>query len=250
MLNKWYYSNLAVRTDKVHAQELVASIQRFPPSVLTRFPVAIETTEMPDTLAELCLLMNRDGFTEWTADRLSHSDLSLTWVAANWTKLKMLRHVANSDAGAVITTDNAYPIVPFELISQTISACPSDLKALYLHWVAEPDEGGFKREHYESLAGLTPCGITGVLANFHGVGWIVYFTPSGAQHFLDVWRQEPPTDGQYIPLACRYWWNHPLQLSGTYACNPHLALSIFDLGRIHKNEQIFSASNPLKIKDK
>ena len=59
---KWYYSNLKSRKDKVHAQELVAAIQQFPPNAMERFPVAIENEDIPATLDEICHLMSLDGF--------------------------------------------------------------------------------------------------------------------------------------------------------------------------------------------
>lgn len=247
-IEKWYYSNLNARPEKIHAQELVAAIQGFPPDVLERYPAAIENKDLPDSMDELCEMIQADGFVEWRADALKDVPYlqNRRNVASNWTKLRMLRHVIESNQGAVLTTDNAYPIVPFSVIDQTLSSCPADLKALYLHWVAEPYEVAFQQRHYDALAGLTPVGIDGVLGNFTGVGWIAYFTPDGASAFLETWRTMPNVDGQSVCAEARR--NQPL--TGFYACNPHLALSLFDMERIQGNSGVISEGNPLIIKDK
>lgn len=245
-LEKWYFSNLACRSDKVDAQELVAAIQGFPPGVLTRFPVAVENTDLPDSIESLCQLMQEDGFRQWDYSKIKDNGLPLKMMASNWTKLKMLQHLIDRDIGGVLTTDNAYPIVPFAKIEAAINGCPADMKALYLHWVAEPHEPEFQDDHYEVLAKMEPA-ADDILGNFSGVGWIIYFTPEGAADFLSMWRQHPDVDGQGVLLRAFHAGMNP---TGYYACNPHLALSIFDLPRIHKNVGVIRFENQLSKKDK
>lgn len=248
-LKKWYYSNLDSRLDKVYAQELVAAVQRFPAGVMERFPTALQNNEMPETREELCEMIQADGFPEWSYEMLKGALVEDVWIAADWTKLRMLRYVANSDSGAVITTDNAYPIAPYEVIDNTIGFLNHEgLRALYLHWTADPDEDSIEQWHIDALSNLAPTHIEGVLGNFAGVGWIAYWTPEGAQSFLDLWAECSTCDGQMV----LNYFQHKVgrQLNGYYVCNPHLALSVFDLQKIFKNQGVFSQSNPFIGKDK
>ena len=244
-LDKWYYSNLESRRDKVYAQELVAAIQKFPPNVMERFPVAIENDKLLGTLDEICHLMSLDGFSQWDCDAVKQSHVNRTILASNWTKLKMLRCVIESGQGAVLTSDNAYPVVPFEVIDETIASCPDDMNALYLHWVADPHEDGIVAKHYKTLSEMKPTGIKGVLGGFRHIGWIAYWTPKGAQTFLDIWKQNPHHDGQEVLFQAE------CDVQGFYACNPNLCLSIFDIPTIYGTEGVISeCENLLVRKDK
>lgn len=252
MIDKWYFSNLEERRDKVNAQELVAALQSFPAGVLERFPVATENESLPDTAQGLCKQMQADGFVEWDYEAIRHNNRHVTLLAADWTKLKMLRHIIETDRCAVLTTDNAYPIVPFKVIEGTVASCPSDRKALYLHWVNDPfwtapDYEALAQQHYETLANMQPTDAPGVLDNFGGSGWIVCFTPAGAAEFLSLWKSIPSADGQDVLFYSK---QHNPNLTGYYACNPELALSIFDVQQVHRNLGVISGTNALLRKDK
>ena len=246
MLKKWYYSNLLSRREKVHAQELVASVQGFPVGVMERFPVAIENDDMAGSMSmdKLANLMITDGFYEWGEARRT-SDMPLSHEASNWTALRQLRHVIDSNIGSVLTTDRTFPIALYSVIDEILESCPANMKGLYLHWVADPDtdeygkDHGYGKEHYQALAGLTPCGVPGILSNFKGSGWCVYFTPEGAQDFLEAWRVIPKMDRQSILIYTHY------PVSGYYTCNPNLAMSVPILGK-----GIISYDNPVLVKDK
>ena len=243
MLEKWYYSNLLSRREKVYAQEIVASVQGFPVGVMERFPAAIENDDMVDTMADLADLIFGDGFYEWGEARLTSTEVSLSLAAANWTALRMLRHVIDSGNAAVLTTDRTFPVACFSVIDKMIESCPSDMKGLYLHWAGDPNPyadppTGYGEEHFRLMADLTPCGIPGLLSNFRGVGFCVYFTPEGARDFLEAWRARPSTDRQSVLVYTDY------PISGYYTCNPNLAVSVPVLGK-----GIISSDNPVLVKD-
>ena len=243
MLEKWYYSNLASRPEKVHAQEIVASVQGFPVGVMERFPAAIENDAMADmTRDELADLMTLDGFAEW-GDAMRTSEMFLTTGAANWTALRMLRHVIDTNIGAALLTDRMFPIFPFHFIDDIIESCPADMNALYLGWAGDPNPyadppTGYGEEHFRVMAGLTPCGIPGVLSNFKGVGWSAYFTPSGASEFLKAWKVIPSMDRQSVLVYTKY------PVRDYYTCNPNVAIAVPFLGK-----GIISRDNPVLVKD-
>ena len=154
-IDKWYVTNLNSRPEKWDAQELVSVIQGMPPGILTRFPCAIENEDIPATHAELCELIRQDGFPEWADARIHTTDRPLSLLAADWTKLQVLRLVIEDGESAVITTDNAYLIDKFDKVEELIRALPENLNALYLHWSSEPDVPG----HIEAMSQLEPSGM-------------------------------------------------------------------------------------------
>ena len=254
-INKWLYSNLNSAPEKRHQQQIVAAIMGFPANVFERYPAAIENDKLPRTREELLLMMQADGFPEWTADQFHEMPWNRIWIASNWTKLQMLRIIAESDwDGAVISTDRGFPVVPFKEIEEKVAQCPRDLRSLFLHWIIEPWEGHFTADHYKSLAVMQPSGIDGILKNFCANGSIAYFTSQGAQHFLDIWKKIPFIDFQAV-LTYEFIVSSKLQ-TGFYATNPHLALTIPAILEINRNEDILTTTitslehNPVHSKDK
>ena len=242
MIKKWYYSNLASRPEKVHAQELVAAVQGFPVGVMERFPAAIENDAMADTMDELADLMIADGFVEW-GESMRTSEMFLSTGAANWTALRQLRHVINSGDGAVLSTDRLFPVANFSVIDELIESCPADMKGLYLETSGDPNPyadppTGYGEEHFRLMAGLMPCGIPGILSNFKGVGWGVYFTLDGAVDFLEAWRAIPSMDRQSVLVYT------PCLVSGYYMCNPNVVMPASVSGK-----GIISHDNPVLVKD-
>lgn len=242
-IDKWYYTNLNARPDKMDAQELAAAIQGMPKGVLTRFPAAMENEDLPDNKAELCGLMIADGFFEWEYELVKDYKCSISLLAADWSKLRVLRHVVESGENAVITTDNAYLIEKFSKVQEVVGSLPPDANALYLHWSSELDAPG----HVEAMSRLEPSGVPGILKNFGLGGWIIYFTNKGARYFLDLWREIPDCDGQdVVYYAAKRYPN----LEGFYACNPQVAQSIFGIGDMRTLSNCTSPGNRLTIKDK
>ena len=113
-----------------------------------------------------------DGFPEWSYDNLiSDPFLSATPIrpAVNWTRLRLIREIAEKDYNAVMVTDNNHPVFPFDYILDTISAAPADMQILYLNWQGEPHNPTFNEECYNALARLEPSGDKGILKNFTGI---------------------------------------------------------------------------------
>lgn len=242
-IDKWYVSNLNSRPDKWDAQELVSVIQKMPVGILQRIPAAIENENLPDTRKELSRLMASDGFPEWSHPDVAIKDSGVSRLASDWTKLCALRQVIESSENAVITTDNAYLIEQFPRVERLVASAPNDLNALYLHWNSHPE----MPRHMEAMSKLEPSGVPGMLKNFELGGWIVYFTNKGAKWFMDLWREIPSCDGQNVVYhaARRYG-----RLEGVYACNPQVAVSVFELDRFRDIRNGLSLGNALIVKDK
>ncbi len=257
IIEKWYYSNLNSAKEKRYQQQIVAAIFGFPSEVFDRYQAVIENENMPETKEEVCEAIQADGFPEWRIEKFDGYPWSKVWLASNWTKLQMLRTIAENTwwNGAVMSTDRGFPVVPFAQIEKKVEAALNfdDLRALSLHWIVEPWENHFNHANYETLAMLEPSGVDGILKNFYGTSSIFYFTPKGAAHFLDVWKRIPHEDFQGVLMHERFE-----RLSGYYACNPHLALTLPAIAEINDNKDIFLSEirtfetelNPLWNKDK
>ena len=226
LIDKWYFTNLRSRKDKADVQELVAAIQGFPPGLLERFDAAIENEDLPDTAADLCELLIADGFSEWTheASAARNPYLGTHAIAANWTRLRLIRHIIQEGLHAVMVTDNNYPVYPFRLIRDRIASAPSDMKLLVLNWQGDPYHQGFTERHYRALATMEPSGVPGILKNFTGVSGQVYFTQAGAREFLKRWRKYPDRDFQQVWRTCA-----DPDFPVVYVCNPGLVLAINDM---------------------
>lgn len=241
-IDKWYYSNLDNRPEKVDAQELVSVIQGFPPNVLQRVPCALQNHEIPETMKEISDMMVADGFDEWHYDAIKENDREPVLLASDWTKLRILRQVIENGENAVITSDNAYLLCKFDELQEVVNQLPDDMNALYLHWEANTDYP----DQIKALSRLEQSGVDGVLSGFNMIGWIVYFTQKGAKLFYDLWRQMPSADGQEV----MYWARHHglSDLQGFYCCNPQIASAVFNLHEIHG--YTLSEDNALILKDK
>ena len=243
MIDKWYFTNLKSRKDKVDAQELASVMQGFPRGMLERFPAAVETRSQPETVQEMCELIQADGFRGWSYDKIKDDpflhDLPEK-SSINWTRLKLIRHIVEKDYHAVMITDNNYPMFSFDHILKTINSAPADMSILYLNFQGEPHNPSFNEECYNALAQLEPTGINGILKNFAGVSAQIYFTPSGAAEVLGRWL-ENPVDFQCLQMAIG-------GMEGCYVCDPSLVLAVGDMRVMYP--PLISSDNRLLIKDR
>ena len=242
-LDKWYFTNLNSRRDKADAHELTSAIQQFPPGILERFPAAVETKNMPETVREMCELIQADGFHQWSYDKIRQDPFlneSPERSAINWTRLKLIRHIIEKDYHAVMITDNNYPMFSFDHILKTINSAPVDMSILYLNFQGEPHNPTFNEQCYNALAQLEPTGVNGILKNFAGISAQIYFTPSGAADVLDRWL-ENPFDFQCLQMAIG-------GMKGCYVCDPSLVLAVGDMRVMYPS--LISKDNRFLIKDR
>lgn len=243
MIDKWYFTNLNSRKDKAYAQEIVASVQRFPRYIFERFPASVENEDMPSTVREVCDMMVNDGFRGWSYDNISQDayfDESPIRAAINWTRLRVLRYIAEKDHRAVLVTDMNYPVFTFDHISNVIRSAPPDMNILYLNWQGDPHHDTFNEECYNALAKLEPSGVKGIYKNFVGISAQVYLTSRGASEMLSTWNDNP-VDFQALQMYVN-------GMDGCYVCDPALVLSTGDMHHLYPG--IISRDSLLDMKDR
>ena len=230
-IDKWYITNLDARRDKWACQQLVAGLHGIPMEIFERFPARIENDVLPSQ-EELARRIAADGFPEWeepfatfqcppvAIEFIERPERILQQIACEWTRMSVLRHIVESGYRSVVCTDNVYLKGRFEELTVMLNQLPDTLQVLFLHWYCFlRDEDG-----WDAVCRLESSGVPGVLKNFSGGGFIVYWTPKGASLFLDLWRRVPLILAENVLLVSHF------DSSQFYACDPHLVVTYEDIG--------------------
>ena len=227
-IDKWHITNLSSQPYKWACQELVACLHGIPMEIFERFPARIENDVLPSQ-EELARRIAADGFPEWEKtfatrslikEHLDMPERHCQQIACEWTRMSVLRHIAESGNRAVACSDNGYLNIRYKELTAILNQLPDDLLVLYLHWYCFLRDG----DGWDAACRLEPSGVPGVLKEFSGGGNSAYWTPEGAQVVLDLWRKIPNASAGDILL----WSN--FDSSQFYVCDPDLIASYKSIG--------------------
>ena len=221
-IDRVYYLNTSERVNKHHAQQIVNALAGVPENRLKRFESRLSINECPDTIAEVAELMVADGFEEWRYYLDNDIDGTPGWLAADWTKLSVLREIISKGENAVVLSDQVFWWnITFKTLEKKIKRLPG-LKVLNLDGWYDPADN-FAMDY---MSKLEPSGSPGIYKNFKGQGASAqFFTYEGAVEHLEMWRQRPDTHA--VRLILRQ--SRKEDLEGYYVCIPPLVRSLNEL---------------------
>ena len=118
MIEQYWYMNMKERRDKHHAQQAVCAMRGVPYSILERYPAGIENEVCPESIRELARLIVDDGFEAWSfyadTENIEDKGYRSHWLASDWTKLRALRDIANSDKVTLLSSDAWFLKISFD----------------------------------------------------------------------------------------------------------------------------------------
>ena len=178
---------------------------------------------LPDTVAKLAEKIVADGFTEWEFYLENETSKKLTHLAADWSKLSLLRRIANGNENVLFVADtclfsHSFRFFKFE---ESLSKLECGVGAVFLGNIYSSGSKFHENEGTIDLSKTTAVGdiYSGV---YLPVVPSVVFTPVGARTFLDIWRTVPECLFSYVPYVSR----EMIDMRDFYFCFPKKWLHI------------------------
>ena len=212
MIKRIYCMTIDYRKDRQIAMETACAILDIPGNRFEFVFAPCGNDILPDTSRELAQRMVDDGFEEWQLIVSEGTWMHPTWLASCWSKIRLLRRIADEGDTAMFLSDTNYPRFFWfpQLEEQVESLDP--FSALFL--------GGFTGDEEEGKAKarrMQPTSIEGIRSNM-----TIYarpaavFTALGARKYLDKWRTMPNANFQDIP----FHWADEQDSPDLYMCDP------------------------------
>ena len=207
-IDKWYLMGLKSSYLRRHAHRTAGALHRLPEDRLVHFNAACEDDDMPEKITDLAKMMIDDGFPEWefilkdvAAGITTHVRSSL---AADWTKLRCLRHAAEQTGETAIhIAQSQFINTNFWDIEKIADAIPN----LKMASIIPYGKGGYKDGDFEWLVGaledtniivenLLEIKVNHIYKNFglRADGGARLFTAEGAREHLEMRREQPRWD--------------------------------------------------------
>lgn len=219
VIDKFYYMSLDYRLDRHVSMETAAALCDIPYSLVNRFPACFGNERVPDSLEEVVSLMDVDGFPEWRWWLENDPTYDCTWVCSAWTKLSLLRLIANSSENAFFFSDTYLPHNFSFLNLEGWFGLLHKPKCLFLNIKFDSNFIKSTLEYADVKFSAVP-GIYTLPACYLSPSAIM--TPEGANAVLNLWREYPQYDFTRFAYFSGLW--H--KLTGLYCTIPPMAKNV------------------------
>ena len=118
-IDKVYLINQSIRADRLYGTMFSLYQFKVPYAKFERFPARCENNNLPNSLTELLLMIRNDGFSCYNkllepgvieqrllASESAERNLHPASIASVWSKLSLLRHIADRNENALFITDS------------------------------------------------------------------------------------------------------------------------------------------------